>query len=148
MWRSKGLIPKSADVSDNLVAIIKVRESEIESLRERIQIDPETDALTREKIRLTKAQADMKEIEVLEKAKELLPVTEAGRILASVTGAIRAKLLNLSRKAAPELQGESEILAIEQVLNGFVYECLTDLSGFTLTDSGNSEEDPGKDDSG
>ena len=81
-----------------------------------------------EKARLTKLQADFKEIELAELKGKLMPLELVLEAWIGHVSNARAKLLALPPKAASQTVGVESYLEIEQILTVLVHESLDELS--------------------
>lgn len=83
--------------------------------------------LERERVRLTKAQADKTELEAARLSGELVPAEELTRQLADVISAHRAKLLQMPQRV-PEFLAADSVVEAEQGLRDMVYEALQEFA--------------------
>ncbi len=84
---------------------------------------------TVERTRLTKAQADEKEIQVKQLQGDLIPATMVLEEWTKMLSSIRSKLLALPNRMAVLMPGISTYREAEQILKKYIYETLTELSG-------------------
>ena len=84
--------------------------------------------LEEEKIRLTSAQADDKELDVAQKRGELLPRDIVVVAWQGQKANMKAKLLNIPSKLAPLIVGEDSIEVIKDKAQELIYEALEELS--------------------
>jgi len=88
------------------------------------------DELLREKIRLTRANADAREMEALVMAGELLDRGCLEEELGRLVTAFRARVLSIPQKLAGRLQGEKDPRRIEAMLKEALHEALHELSAY------------------
>jgi len=81
-----------------------------------------------EKVRLTKAQADKIELEIEEKQKHLLAVTQVKDTWAKMTIAFKNKMLAIPSRLAPELEVMTNRGEIEEILTDSIEDALRELS--------------------
>ena len=136
---ARGIVPRDASLEDGCKAYTK-------HLREKAagRGEGEDDGeLTREKTRLTKAQADKVELEVEELRGALVRVEAVERERGDLVAAARAKLLSLPGKAAPLVMASGNLLEAERIIKNLVYEALTELARGTDESADQVElEDP------
>ena len=89
-----------------------------------------------ERSRLTRAQAEHKELEVAALHRSLLPFDEVVTAWQQLVAAFRTKCLALPSKLAPQLAATNEIREIQGYIEGGIREALEDLSRFTLARAG------------
>lgn len=121
---ARSVVPREASLEDGCKAYTK-------HLREKAagRGQGEDDGeLTREKTRLTRAQADKVELEVEELRGALVRVEAIERELGELVAAARAKLLSLPGKAAPLVMAADNLLEAERIIKNLVYEALTELA--------------------
>ncbi len=85
-------------------------------------------SLEDEKTRLTKAQADLAELELSEERGELVRMSSVSGAWESHVARCRARLLSLPTKASPQVVGCSSLAEVKAVLDGFVEEALLELA--------------------
>jgi phage terminase Nu1 subunit (DNA packaging protein) len=114
-----------ADVVNMLIAqaVEEVKPKEIDDLPEE-----EGDAIGREKLRLTRAQADKMELELAIARSEVIPATEVEAIWSNVAAAIKAKMTAIPSRAAQSVIGMEEVRDIEALLKTMVNEALIELA--------------------
>ncbi len=86
-------------------------------------------ALAAERTRLAREQADKVALENAEKRKELISRTEAVAGWQSVIAHVRAKLLALPSRLAPQLVNEPKPALIKKKLTTVIHEALEELGG-------------------
>ncbi|NJK40591.1 MAG: hypothetical protein HC934_03010 [Acaryochloridaceae cyanobacterium SU_2_1] len=127
-WRKKGIIPGGATIAAAVMAI--VAHFKVQAERRSEEGD---DELYQEKVRLTRAQADEKELKVAEQEGRLLDAELVRREMGSLVAAFRAKTLSLPVKIAPQLNGLSPAEA-EALIKDFLYEALSELARYQPSD--------------
>lgn len=85
-------------------------------------------SLTDERCRLTKINADRKELQLDRERGELLHVDAVMMFTGAVMQNIRNKMLALPKKMSPIVFGSKSIPEVEEVIKKYVYECLTEVS--------------------
>jgi phage terminase Nu1 subunit (DNA packaging protein) len=98
-WQSKGLIPKSDDMKIVVKGIIKY----LQGKQEKRQKNGDEEELTKQKCRLTEAQANKVELENAEKEGTLVDGMEFLSLVIGYIQACKAKLLPMGGKLAPRL---------------------------------------------
>ncbi|WP_201353830.1 hypothetical protein [Hydrogenimonas urashimensis] len=91
--------------------------------------------LEREKIRLTAAQADERELIVKELRGELIRTPLVIETWQAYTANARGKLLTIPTKAAGKLVSETETSVIEEILTDHIHEALKELANDGLPES-------------
>ena len=81
------------------------------------------------KTRQLSADAELKEIEILEQKGELVPISVVMKIYAENISNVRSHLLALPTKLSPELEGKDRI-AIQAKLKHEIYEMLKELADY------------------
>ena len=84
--------------------------------------------LEEERIRLTRAQADDKELDVKQKRGELIPAEIVEIAWQGQKANMKAKLLNIPTKLAPLIVGETTIEVIKDKAQELIYEALEELA--------------------
>lgn len=131
---ARGVVPRDASIEEGCLAYTTHLREEAAG-----RGGEGSEGLTREKTRLTKAQADRVELEVEELRGSLVRVEAVEIELGDLVTAARAKLLALPGKAAPLVMAADNLVQAERILRDLVYEALTELA------NGHEEEFPGKD---
>lgn len=90
--------------------------------------------LIAERTRLTKVNADRKELMLRRERGELIETDKAMYLWGQVTMVIRSKLLSLPTKLSPLVLGCKNLVEIKAVLEKFIYEILTELANPDLRD--------------
>ena len=86
--------------------------------------------LKKEKTLLTRAQRQKAELELQIMRGELHRAEDVERVMNDMLGAFRARCLTIPIKAAPRIQGETDIVTIQEVIKKEVYEALSELSEY------------------
>lgn len=86
--------------------------------------------LKKEKTLLTRAQRQRVELELQIMRGELHRSEDVKRVMNDMLGAFRARCLAIPSKAAPRLQGQTDLAVIQDVLKKEVYEALVELSEY------------------
>lgn len=85
--------------------------------------------LDRERTRLTKAQADKTELEVSELRAQLVRAPVIELHWQALIGAMRAKLLSIPSKVAPQVVGTDNLARAQDLLQAGVFEALAEIAG-------------------
>ncbi len=105
-----------------------------------LAFDGEEPSLVKERIRLTKSQADISEMERDVKKGGLVEREVVANTLGMVITAFRNRILGLPTKLAPRLVG-CTIVEIQQIIDEEVHRALTDLSeGLGLQKDGDTQK--------
>ncbi|OQP00866.1 hypothetical protein B1689_07545 [Geobacillus sp. 44C] len=91
--------------------------------------DEELD-LKKEKTLLTRANRQKVELELQIMRGELHRSEDVRRVMNDMLSAFRARCLAIPSKAAPRLQGQTDLAVIQDVIKKEVYEALTELSEY------------------
>jgi phage terminase Nu1 subunit (DNA packaging protein) len=91
-------------------------------------------SLTDERTRLTKIQADRKEIELLKTKGELLPVRDTMAVWSAVIITMKTRLLGFPRKMAPIVYGCAKETEIQELLQREIDEICNELAEPDLRD--------------
>lgn len=97
-------------------------------------------SLTDERTRLTRINADRKELELQKERGELVSAAEMTNLLGTIARKIRQKLLAFSKKLPPLVIGLKSIAATEHKVDNFVREVLNELAGMDLDKKGSSRK--------
>jgi phage terminase Nu1 subunit (DNA packaging protein) len=122
-WQTKNIIPKTADMSVVMKAIVSYYKDKIEKERQ----SSNEDELYREKCRLTQAQADKMKLEVAEKEGELISSNSVVMAWSSYIQACRSRLLSMPTKLSPRLAEISDSEKIKEMIEEIVDEALNEL---------------------
>ena len=87
-----------------------------------------------ERARLTKAQADKTELEVAELRAELIPATKIETHWQAMIAAMRARLVGLPSKIAPQVAGPDDLTRVQDMIQAGVYEALAEIAGDAFPD--------------
>lgn len=123
-WQSKGIVPKCTDYAVAVQAIVTHYKRQIEEIAES---SGDEDALTAEKIRLTRAQANKVELELAVRQGELVEAHATVMAWSRYILSCRSRLLGLPSKVAYELAGISNPVLIQQILQAVVDEAIAEL---------------------
>ena len=85
--------------------------------------------LDHERTRLTRAQADKTELEVAELRAELVRAPVIGLHWQAMVAAMRAKLLSLPSKVAPQVAGPDSLSRTQELIQAVVHEALAEIAG-------------------
>lgn len=91
--------------------------------------DEELD-LKKEKALLTRANRQKVELELKIMRGELHRSEDVRRVMNDMLGAFRARCLAIPSKAAPRLQGQTDLAVIQDIIKKEVYEALTELADY------------------
>jgi hypothetical protein len=83
---------------------------------------------TEEKAKLDKVKREREELKLAQDRKELLPASEVEEDWSKQVMNVRARLLALPGKLAPQAAVESDPVEVEKVAKELIYEALTELS--------------------
>ena len=123
---AEGVIPKDERGRYELVPVVRAY---IRYLRERaLSQDLGSDALVQHRARLTKARADMAELEHAQMLGELVPAAQVEEAWAAVVAVMRTRLLALPTKVAPRVVALSHEAAIQDALRAEIADALAELS--------------------
>lgn len=86
--------------------------------------------LRKEKTLLTRAQRQKTELELQIMRGELHRSEDVQRVMNDMLGAFRARCLAIPSKAAPQIQGQTDLAVIQDVIKKEVYEALAELSEY------------------
>ncbi|GEA17753.1 hypothetical protein [Moorella sp. E306M] len=122
-----GIISKLSRGKFDLAASVKqyiawIKASSTES-------DEELD-LKKEKTLLTRANRQKVELELQIMRGELHRSEDVRRVMNDMLGAFRARCLAIPTKAAPRLQGQTDLAVIQDIIKKEVYEALMELSDY------------------
>jgi len=117
-----GILPKSGEPKQITAAYIRHLKTE--------RGDKEN--LLEERTRLTRIQADRKELELRIAQGELIDTAEAMRRWGAVVQSIRSKLLAMPSKLGPLVFGAKTLSEINEVSEKFVHEVLSELANPNL----------------
>ena len=90
-------------------------------------LDADSD-LVAEQVRLTKARADKLELELKEKARSLIGISEVERLWEGVTTTVKTRLLAIPSAVAPTLALLSEPADVQEHLARAIEDALSELS--------------------
>lgn len=127
-WQTKGIIPKTEDLSSVVQAVVAYYKEQVDEARVR-RCSDDDDELYLEKVRLTRAQADKATLEVQVREGELVLARETVLAWSTYILSCRSRLLSLPTKLASELAGISVPTLIQRILQETVDEALIELGG-------------------
>jgi phage terminase Nu1 subunit (DNA packaging protein) len=87
-----------------------------------------------ERARLTKAQADKTELEVAELRADLVRGAIVEQHWQAMVSAMRAKLVGLPSKIAPQVSGPDSLNRVQDLIQGVVFEALAEIAGDAFPD--------------
>ena len=124
---NKGVLPISSGKSSVNIDICRV--AYIHHLRKAARYTKRdgTGDVQEEKARLTKAQADERELIVAKLRGDLLDANDVQRLWSDYAANVRSKLLSLPTKAAHHVLAAENFAEAEKVLKEIVYEALQEL---------------------
>lgn len=105
--------------------------------------DDDRGELERQRTRLTRAQADLTELQIEKLRGTLIEASVVERVQGAMISAFRARMLSLPAKAAPFVIGFDDEAEAQQLLEELVYEALNELADW---DAGQYMEAPPQDD--
>jgi phage terminase Nu1 subunit (DNA packaging protein) len=119
-WRSKKKLDETG-LQEAVRGIVALHREETKKAREN---NYNADA----KLRLIEAQAEERELKVAQMRGDFIPVDEIEKEWGNAILKAKARLLQIPRKLAPQLQGEPEIEAIESLITEAIHDALRELS--------------------
>ena len=128
-----GIVKKEARGRYNLVESVRGYCAYMQDINKGADSDRETDygdARTQK----MRADADKSIMEAAQLAGNLIPADIVSYSWNHMTGAFRAKLLNLPKKAAPLVQHENSFRKCQTALQQAIHECLAELSDYQPPD--------------
>lgn len=131
---AENALPRGGSLDVCRVAYIRrLREKAAGREREVIP-DENTTALDIERTRLTKAQADERELIVERLKRTLIPAADVERVWGDMLASMRAKLIGIPSKAATQVIAAADRLEAENILRTMIYEALAELSEYREED--------------
>lgn len=130
-YRDKGIIKRDADGRYHLAESLAGLINHYKTTRGRGRPPNDTsneNPLAAEQIRKVKAQADALEFNLSIKRGEYIPRSDVIDGARAVNANARARLLSIPAKAAPQVVGEANPVAIQETLRQFVEEACFELS--------------------
>jgi phage terminase Nu1 subunit (DNA packaging protein) len=123
---SMGVIPKKERGRYELVPVVR---GYIKYLRERsVKGDVGPDDYSTQRTRLTKAKADMAEMEKEQMANRLIPAADVGDAWEAMVSNMRAKMLSLPTKVATAVFVSEDVSETKRIIKEQVHEALAELS--------------------
>lgn len=133
-WQTKGVLPKPCpDLVAAVQAILNHYKNELQTVRAEVSAK-EGEELYQERVRLTRAQADERELAVAEQEGRLVDAQQVVHAWSNYILACRSRLLGMPTKLAYELAGISEPAIAEQILSEAIDEALYELGGEKFVD--------------
>jgi phage terminase Nu1 subunit (DNA packaging protein) len=121
----EGIIPKHERGRYELVPVVRAY---IQYLRMgNLKKDLPEDDYTTHRMRLTRAKADIMEMEKAQMEEKLIPAEDIENAWLEATQNMRAKLLSLPTKAAAEVFAAESIAEVKSLLKEQIYESLNEL---------------------
>lgn len=96
--------------------------------------------LTRERVRKTRADADLAELDLAKARAEVAPLCEITRVWERYTSQVRARMMQIPQRAVVQLVGERDEVRIKSVLMGEIKLALSTASETDISDD-DLEED-------
>ena len=139
-----GVIPRSARGRYELVPAVKAY---IQFLRKRpTNNDPGDDDYATQRTRLTKAKADMAEMEKEQMANNLIPADDVSNAWDIMTSNMRSRLLSIPTKTATTVFSANDVNEAKKILRENINEALKELSAVEIkTNNPIRATDPSRD---
>lgn len=126
----EGIIPKVERGRYELVPVVRAY---IQYLRMgNLKRDLPEDDYTTHRMRLTRARADIMEMEKAQMEEKLIPAGDIESAWIEVVANMRAKILSLPTKAAPELFAAESLSEVKSILKEQIFEALTELENVEI----------------
>jgi len=123
---AEGVIPKAERGQYELVPAIQ---GYIRYLKERsIKADTSGDDYNAHRTRLTKARADLAEMEKEQIREQLIPAGDVERAWIDVSQNMRQKLLAFPQRVAPEVYAAEKLIEVKSILKDNIYDALKEIS--------------------
>jgi len=123
---NEGIIPRKERGRYELVPVVRAY---IKYLRERaVKSDVHGDDYNAHRTRLTKARADMAEMEKAQIEEQLIPADDVEKVWIEVSQNMRQKLLALPQRAAPECFAAEKLVEVKAILKEQVYDALQEIA--------------------
>lgn len=116
----------------NVYGLLESVTAYIAYLRERQATHPRD--LTLERARLTKAQADHKEIELAKARGEVIPAVDVAKTWGDMVIAAKARLTSIPKSVAPQVHAADDTAEVTRILDAQIAEALDELSGSGIPD--------------
>lgn len=130
-----GVLEKGGSLDDCRVRYIRhLRERAAGRANEGKADDGDPSELEREKTRLTKAQADERELIVERLRRTLIAASDVERVWGDMVSAFRAKMIGIPPKAASIVIAANDRNEAEGILRSMIYEALAELSEYREED--------------
>jgi phage terminase Nu1 subunit (DNA packaging protein) len=125
-----GVIPKKERGRYELVPVVR---GYIHYLRERsVNSDVGADGYATQRTRLTKAKADMAEMEKDQMASVLIPASDVGDAWETMASNMRAKMLSLPAKIATSVFVAEDVSETKRIIKEQIHEALSELSAIEV----------------
>ena len=143
----EGVIPKVERGRYELVPVVRAY---IQFLRMgNLKRDLPEDDYTTHRMRLTRAKADIMEMERSQMEELLIPSADIEQAWLEASTNMRAKMLSLPTKASPEVFAAESLAEVKNILKEQIYEALTELENVEIkvnhpvrsSDTGNDSEE-------
>lgn len=126
----EGVLPKVHRGRYELVPVVRAY---IQYLRMgNLKRDLPEDDYTTHRMRLTRAKADIMEMERAQMEEQLIPAADIEQAWGEATTNMRAKMLSLPTKAAAEVFSAESLAQIKNILKEQIYEALTELENVEI----------------
>jgi len=126
----EGIIPKVERGRYELVPVVRAY---IQYLRMgNLKRDLPEDDYTTHRMRLTRARADIMEMEKAQMEEKLIPAGDIESAWIEVVANMRAKILSLPTKVAPELFAAESLSEVKAILKEQIFEALTELENVEI----------------
>ena len=123
---NEGIIPRKERGRYELVPVVRAY---IKYLRERgLRSDVSGDDYNAHRTRLTKAKADMAEMEKAQIEEQLIPSSDVEKVWIEVSQNMRQKMLSLPQRAAPECFAAENLVEVKNILKEQVYDALQEIA--------------------
>lgn len=126
----EGIIPKHERGRYELVPVVRAY---IQYLRMgNLKKDLPEDDYTTHRMRLTRAKADIMEMEKAQMEERLIPADDIEVAWLEATANMRAKILSLPTKASPEIFAAESLSEVKAVLKEHIFEALSELENIEI----------------
>ena len=124
---SEGIIPKASRGKYDLVESVR---RYIGQLRLQVEASPsgKVTVLEDERARLTRAKADLAELDERERRDELVPAVQIEKFLLAILSRVRQGVLTLPSRAAPKAHDAKTIPQVERIILDCCHEVLKEIS--------------------
>jgi len=126
----EGIIPKLERGRYELVPVVR---GYIQYLRMgNLKRDLPEDDYTTHRMRLTRARADIMEMEKAQMEERLIPADDIEAAWLEAAANMRAKMLSLPTKASPDIFAAESLAEVKSVLKEHIFEALSELEGIEI----------------